>query len=441
MYYRRGLLDKTKEEILEFISSIEEDKYFVEEVVDVFKAYVKYLANKGIVKDINLEEVLVYLDEFKHKFKDYIHGCEDIFESLEIYLTSKLGDRAKYLFIGRSRNDHVATALRLHTYRKVSDILKLLEELEIVMNDKIKEFEGVLMPTYTHEREAQISCFSHYLGYIIEIIRTHRKILALVNEVINCKSPLGSAGSAGTLLRPNKLELAYLIGLKDYIPNALYATSTRDFIHITLALLASLMTELSRVATDLIRFSSSSLGFVELPKEHLSTSSLMPHKKNPVTLEVFRALAMELTAYLVASLGIAKGIPSGYNLDLQEINKYLFISLRRCYEALNILKDLISKLKINKEALRKFLKNNPYLLITDIVEYISLKLGLPFRLVHNLAASVIRSGISSTKDFIMKICDTLRGIVKNEDVLNKVMSEINYLVENPEVFVKLRCSE
>lgn len=171
--------------------------------------------------------------------------------------------------------------------------------------------------------------------------------------------------------------------------NTLNASGGRDFIVLSMALNASLLTFLSRIAEDLIISSAPQLSYVRLPNEHLSTSSIMPHKRNPVTLEVARAKAAEAIGHLTTSLAIVKGLPSGYSLDLQEINKHALKVLQDTLETITILADVVKGLEVNNESITRDLENYP-VLASELAELIAIKSGRPYREVYEEMAELVR---------------------------------------------------
>ncbi|MEM2005323.1 MAG: lyase family protein [Zestosphaera sp.] len=172
--------------------------------------------------------------------------------------------------------------------------------------------------------------------------------------------------------------------------NTLNASGGRDFITLTMALDASLLTFLSRIVEDLIIYSMPQLNYVRLPSEHLATSSIMPHKKNPVTLEVVRTRAAEATGHLVASLSVLKGLSSGYSLDLQEIDKHVFKVLQNTVETVEILTDVVEKLEVNSESVMRDLRNYP-VLASELAELITIRSGRPYREVYEEMAELVRN--------------------------------------------------
>ncbi|MCX8165944.1 MAG: lyase family protein [Acidilobaceae archaeon] len=387
--YRAPLLGHQGELLLRYTSSLQADRKIVCEVLEVLEAHVEELRESHLIPHEASEDILRELRALKGAPEAlFAYRAEDVHEAIEMYLREKLGERAGYVGLGRSRNDHVAAALRLKTARLLLLQLLALAELRSLLLDRAEEWAEVLMPSYTHFRPAQVSTLSLYLASVDEMLSDYSEALAKAFEIA-LKSPLGAGASAGVSAPLSRERAARRLFLGKLVTNALYASGSRDFLTIALALSASLAVALSRVAEDLILLSSPQIGYFSLPSEHLATSSIMPHKKNPVTLEIARAAAGEALGNLVAALSILKGLPSGYSLDMQQVNLYAVRSLELVRETLLVLRDIFQKIEISREAMRRDLKEYP-VLAPDLAEIISMKTGRPFREVHAELAALVK---------------------------------------------------
>ncbi|MEM4001808.1 MAG: argininosuccinate lyase, partial [Saccharolobus sp.] len=313
MLYRKW--GSEKDEVVNYTSSIDSDKEIIEEVKLTMKAHVISLYLSGYIKKEAAKKMLAALNEFK----EISQGYEDVHEALEDFLLKNVGEEAGWIGLGRSRNDHVATALRLKLRNKLIELLTEINSLRKTLLDKAREHITTIFPSYTHLQLAQPTTFAHYLTYIEEELASRWEIIFSTLKLVN-KSPLGSGAIVGTNVKIDREKEAELLGFDDIVYNTLSATSSRADIITTISELTVLMVVLSRIAEDLIFFSSNKL--VKLPDSHVSTSSLMPQKRNPVTMEILRAKAAESIGILTSLLSIYKGLPTGYNLDLQEMNKY-----------------------------------------------------------------------------------------------------------------------
>ncbi len=436
--YRKVLLGPTKDFILEFISSTEEDEYIVDEVIEVFMVHVEALYRAGLISNDLRGKALDALKRSKEPVLELMRssGFEDVHEALERYLREVLGSDYGYLVIGRSRNDHVATALRLKCLRGINGILKLLKELRKELLLKACRYVGSVMPLYTHLQQAQLSSIAHYLLYVDEIIKTHTNLLEYVKDHVISLSPLGSSAVAGTTVCIDRVFERDRLGFKGLCENTLYATSSRDFIILTLSVLTSLFTEITRFFNDLITWNMAEISTVKLPKEHISTSSVMPHKKNPVTLEVLRALTSELIGYLVIALSMVKSIGSGYSLDLQEVNKYLIKGIDLTIKGIKVLIDVVKGLEFDTDSWVKIVRESYYLILTDIAEVTSIKCGLPYRSVYNIVADIVGKCGNSKECFLSKFCSKVKELCSNYRELCKLAKD---LLSNPLNVLKLRC--
>jgi len=436
--YRESLLGGTSQDILNFISSADEDREFIDEVVETFIAHVKALKMCGVIGEDLYNKVINVLNsnEFKLKLLEVLDkgAFEDVHEALEDVLKELLRGYYGYLVIGRSRNDHVATALRLKLLKDSSKLLSLIRDLRLEILNIAERNLGNPLPLNTHLQPAQLSTVSHYLLYIDDILMTHYRVLNfIIRNILSC-SPLGSSAIAGSSVCIDRVYEAHVLGFNSVCINTLYATSTRDFIVLTLSVVASLLTELSRIFNDLIIWNSSYMSLVELPNEHLATSSVMPHKKNAVTLEVMRAVSSEISGYLTIAMSILRNTSSGYNLDLQEINKYVFKSIKLTMDTLRLFKDLISKVRFRRDKIDVVIKNNYYLIVTDIAELVSIKGRIPYREVHALIGSIVKECGDNKQCFIKKLCSSIE--LKVKDVCNTIKD----LVNNPIKAIDMRCT-
>jgi argininosuccinate lyase len=230
---------------------------------------------------------------------------------------------------------------------------------------------------------AQPTTFAHYLTYIEEELASRWEIIFFTLKLVN-RSPLGSGAIVGTNVKIDREKEAELLGFDDIVYNTLSATSSRADIITTISELTVLMVVLSRIAEDLIFFSSNKL--LKLPDSHVSTSSLMPQKRNPVTMEILRAKASESIGILTSLLSIYKGLPTGYNLDLQEMNKYYWLAVNYTISSIRVLESLFSQIQVNKVNI------DESSLATDDAELLSINKKVPYRSAYFEIAKKVREG-------------------------------------------------
>ncbi|MDK2853128.1 MAG: argininosuccinate lyase [Thermococcaceae archaeon] len=390
--YRKSLLGDADLNILAYTSSMEEDKEIVSEVIESLIAHVKVLIAQNLIPAEKGDKILSELNSLlQDPLPLFSINAEDVHEAIEIYLKEVVGEDEGYLALGKSRNDHVSAALRLKTKKLIIEQLKELINLRKILLDKAEKHLWTVMPAFTHLQPAQPSTFAHYLCYIEEVLADYTKALFFVLKVID-KSPLGGGAVAGTSVPLDRDTLAKEL-FSGIVINSIKATSSRDFLSIALSMDVSLSVFLSRIAEDIVIFSTPQFDYLVLPKEHLATSSMMPQKKNPVTMEIARAWGSESIGHLTALLGTLKGLPTGYNLDMQETNKHALIILKKTLETLKIFSDFFKKIEVNKKKLLIDAEIFP-ILATDIAEKVSLKSGKPYREVYTEIAELIKSSQS-----------------------------------------------
>ncbi|ASJ15962.1 argininosuccinate lyase [Thermococcus chitonophagus] len=409
--YRKALLGDTTSFVLDYISSMEEDREIVVEVIECLEAHVESISH--LIPQEAKKKILKALKELKENPGVLFNiEAEDVHEAIEIYLRDKIGEAEGYLALGKSRNDHVACALRLKVKKLLKEQIKELQELKRVLVEKAKENLNTIMPSFTHLQPAQPSTFAHYLSHIIELVNLYIDFLEFALGRLD-ESPLGAGAVGGTSVPLNRENTLF----SRIAENSIYATSSRDFLLLACSIDVSLSIALSRIAEDLVVFSTPNFNYVELPKEHLATSSMMPQKKNPVTMEVARAWAGEALGHFVAMATILKGLPTGYNLDMQEANKHAFAILKGTLTTIKVFRDAFKGMKINPGAMLRDAKLFP-ILATDIAEKISLKTGRPYREVYMEVASLIRDS-KSVEELYSKISELYGIEVSLEEGIKK----------------------
>lgn len=378
MLYRKW--GSNNDEVIKYTSSINSDKEIFQEVKLVMKAHVIELY---LDKIINKEISKKILDAINN-FNELPEGYEDIHEALEDFIINNVGEDGGWIGLARSRNDHVATALRLKMRGEIIDILESIIELRTLLIEKSKIFKKVLFPSYTHFQPAQPTTFSHYMLYIEEELSARWNILFSILKIIN-RSPLGSGAIVGTNIAINRNREAELLGFDNIIINTISATSSRSDLISSISEITNLMVSMSRIAEDMILLSSSFTGYVKIPDSQVSTSSLMPQKRNAVTMEILRSKGGECIGILTSIMSIYKGIPSGYDLDLQEINKNLWNCIKIVKSSLEVLKDLFNGIEILNKDIDKST------LATDEAEKIANE-GKPYRKAYFDVADKVMHG-------------------------------------------------
>jgi len=389
MSFYRSWIGGGGEAVKKYTSSLVDDVEIAEATVEVLKAHVRHLAEVKAIPKEAAEAIEKALGEVR--YEELVGGgFEDIHEALEKWLVDRLGpETAWWVGLGRSRNDHVAAAIRLTALRKAAEVKKAAAGLICVLVEKALQYRDCPMPSFTHFQPAQVVTYGHYLLAVAELTEEFLQLLDSV-EWLLYKSPLG-AGPAGGVKTPIDREaLAREAGFKAVVENALYASGGRLFALALASTTVSYLAELSRAVDDFIRWSSPVVGYIEPPLSHVSTSSIMPHKKNPVTLEVFRARSGEAVGHLMAMFTIVSKIGLGYSLDLQEATRHLWAVLKIVKEGLEVLTEFIKEARFNCQKAREDAEAY-FTTSSDTVEIKALA-GVPFRIAYFQLAEEIKRG-------------------------------------------------
>jgi argininosuccinate lyase len=312
---------------------------------------------------------------------------EDIHTLVERMLYEEVGDVAGRLHTGRSRNDQVATDSRLWAMRALRQVETELRALQSALLEQAVRHVDLVMPSYTHLRRAQPVRVAHWLlGHFWALDRDRQRLVSDIERVATL--PLGSGAIAGSGFPVDRTLLKELLGFRSITHNSIDTVGDRDWVCETVFVAALLGAHLSRIAEDLIIYSSEEFGFVTLPEAYTTGSSLMPQKRNPDGLELARGKAARLAGDVAGALAMLKGLPSGYNKDMQEDKALLFSAVDALLLLLPPTRETIAGLKFNTEALSMALADET-LLATDLAEEL-VRRGIPFREAHGLVGRVLR---------------------------------------------------
>ena len=361
-------------------------------------AHTKMLSEQNIItndekeKIVNaLNEILSEIDEGKIQF-DFEY--EDIHTFIEKLLVDKIGDTGKKVHTARSRNDQVALDIRLYLKDEIKNIqkllIKLIETLILIQEDNLE----TLMPGYTHLQRAQATTLSHHTGAYVEMFKRDKSRLDDVYSRVNIL-PLGACALAGTPHNINRYKTAEYLNFGDICLNSADAVSDRDFIIETLSSLSILMTHISRMAEEIIIWSSFEFKFIELDDSYSTGSSIMPQKKNPDIMELLRGKTGRVFGSLINILTVMKGLPLAYNKDMQEDKEPLFDSINTVKNSLSIIPDVIKTMKINKDNMFNALKQG-FIDATDVADYL-VKKNVSFRDAHNISGNIVSYCIKENK--------------------------------------------
>ena len=416
----------TDEFVKIFGASVTFDKVLAIYDIEGSIAHATMLCEVNVLSSTELKQILEGLDKVKDEIVNdqfsWSVELEDVHMNIESRLTEICGDSGKKLHTGRSRNDQVATDIRLYLRDQVRLITKELERLLNALLDLAEQEKETIMPGFTHLQAAQPISFGHHLLAYFEMLKRDRERLQESFKRINTM-PLGSAALAGTSYPINRERTAELLGFERISLNSIDAVSDRDFA-IEFASNASLiMMHLSRFSEELILWSSAQFEFISLPDSFCTGSSIMPQKKNPDVPELVRGKTGRVTGNLISLLTIMKGQPLAYNKDNQEDKEPLFDSVETIYSCLRVFADMVPTIKTNKENMyQSALKG--YTTATDLADYL-VKKGLAFRDAHDVVGKAVSYGIKEGKDLSEFSIDELKKFnsLIEEDIFDVISLE------------------
>jgi argininosuccinate lyase len=313
--------------------------------------------------------------------------AEDVHLNIERRLTALIGDAGKRLHTGRSRNDQVATDVRLWLREEIDALGELLARLETKLIDQAERHAALVMPGFTHLQVAQPVTFGHHLLAYVEMFERDRERLADCRKRAN-RLPLGAAALAGTTFPIDRARVARELGFDAVSENSLDAVSDRDFAIEFCAAASLVMVHLSRFAEELVLWASPRFGFVRLPDRFCTGSSIMPQKKNPDVPELVRGKSGRVFGHLMALLALMKGQPLAYNKDNQEDKEPLFDTVDTLRDSLTVFADLVAGIEPVPEKMRLAVLEG-HATATDLADYLVMK-GLPFREAHEVVARAVR---------------------------------------------------
>lgn len=373
-----------------FGASLPVDKQLYAQDIAGSKAHAHMLAKVGVISDADAESITSGLDRVKCSIEsgDFVFDInnEDIHMSIESVLTADIGDAGARLHTGRSRNDQVATDTRLFAKKRAEDLMAANVALRHALIMQAEQNFDVTLPGYTHLQHAQPVLFSHHmLAYVWMLTRDFERLESARNAAD--ASPLGSAALAGTTYPLDREMTARELGFARVIPNSLDAVSDRDFLlDLDYACAVSCM-HLSRLCEELVLWSTSEFGFVELSDAFSTGSSIMPQKKNPDFAELIRGKTGRVIGDLVALLVTMKALPLAYNKDLQEDKEGAIDAAKTLEDCLQCATGMIETMAIKPENMMAQAKRG-HLAATDVADYLAKK-GMPFRHAHEVVGHLV----------------------------------------------------
>jgi argininosuccinate lyase len=423
-----------------FTSSLEFDRRIFNADIRCNIAHTTMLKEQGIIEARDADKIINALKELESEGIDALNldlSVEDIHMALENYVTERIGEVAGFMHTGKSRNDQVATDLRIILKEEIieieSEILNFIE----VMLEMASNHTETIMVGYTHLQHAQPTTFAHHLmAYANEIKRDFERLDDAKKRVDMC--PLGSAAMTGTGFSINRDRTAELLGFSKVMENSMDAVSSRDFMAETVFALAMLASNLSKISEELIIWSTYEFRLIEISDEYSSTSSIMPQKKNPDVAEISRSKTAVLYGELMTILSILKALPHSYNRDLQEVTPHLWNAVDTARSMINITSDMLSSVIFNTERGMELAMAN-YSTATEVADLMVREKKLPFRIAHQIVGRAVTEAIKqgiNPGDMDSQFLDQI-----SMDIKGSPLGIENQLIENalnPSEIIKSR---
>lgn len=382
-------------EFARFNSSFGFDRRLIEADIEGSLAHAEALVAAGVLTEKEARRIAWALNEILRRAREdkgYFDSreSEDVHSFVEAELVAAIGDPGYKLHTGRSRNDQVATDLRLFLRTEIDGTREMFRDLQRALIELAEGNRDCVMPGYTHLQRAQPILFAHYLLAYFEMMKRDRARLAEVRGRVN-RLPLGSGALAGTGFPIDRQLMAKTLGFDGLCENSVDAVSDRDFVIEFIGAAAIAMMHLSRLAEDLIIYSTAEFGFIQLSDAVSTGSSLMPQKKNPDSLELIRGKAGRVFGHHTALLATMKGLPLAYNKDMQEDKEALFDTIDTLRGSLGVMATVLRNVKVDCEKTGRAASIG-YLNATDLADYLVRK-GLEFRKAHDLVGRVVMHAI------------------------------------------------
>jgi argininosuccinate lyase len=387
----RARLDKDLDKVSkEFLSSLEVDKEFTHEDLWNSQAHVIMLFKQKILPKSEASQILKALEKAGKDLeagKLKFGGEEDIHPVIEQYVIKDCGPVGGKLHTARSRNDQVATDTRMHARTQLLDTMDILCDLIDGLIEKAKKHNKDVMPGFTHLRHAQPITFGFFLSAYAHAIFRDLKRMNSAFDQINM-NPLGACALSGTSFKIDRKLTTKLLGFDSVMENALDAVASRDFVAEVCSDISILMSTLSRLAGELIFLSSEEIRLIELDDAYCSTSSIMPHKKNPDTLELIKGKTAGVYSASERILVLLKGLPLTYGRDLQEDREGMWKSFKTVDTSMMIINEIVHSLLFYKQRGLEMLNDFSY--AAEIANYLVREKGIPFRDAHNLIGILVK---------------------------------------------------
>lgn len=409
------------------------------------------LSKQGIITSEDASKIIKGLEEISKKIEkgifEFKEELEDIHMNIEAALTEMIGDAGKKLHTARSRNDQIALDLRLYLRAETYEIISLIKAFQKSIIDTAENHLNDIMPGYTHMQRAQPVLLSHHLLSYVEMLQRDVERYLDSLKRINIL-PLGACALAGTTFPIDRSYVAKLLGFNGITSNSIDSVSDRDFAIEFLSISSILSMHLSRLAEELVIWSSEEFKFIEMPDAFTTGSSIMPQKKNPDVAELVRGKTGRIYGNLLTLLTIMKGLPMSYNRDMQEDKMPLFDTVDTIKACLIVMSEMFSGIKFNTKRMIET-AGDAFSTATDIAEYL-VKKGLPFRNAHEITGKIVlhcinnkiklnELSLNELKSFSDKFnSDIFKYLRPEESVKNKKSSGSTSIVEVKKQIKKMK---
>ena len=417
---------ETSDLVKQFTASVDFDQRLAEKDIECSQAHISMLQKIGVLTSDERELIQKSLREIATSISqgsfEWSDDLEDVHMNIEAALTAKIGDVGKKLHTGRSRNDQVATDIRLWLKDQIDDISVIILGVQKNIVELALAEHDTVMPGFTHLQVAQPITFGHHmLAWNQMLKRDYERLLDCRKRVDY--NPLGSAALAGTGFDIDRLHTTHLLGFSKTSENSLDAVSDRDFVIEFCAFASTCMMHLSRMSEELIIWASSQFNFINLSDAFCTGSSIMPQKKNPDIPELIRGKTGRVFGQLMSLLTLMKGQPLAYNRDNQEDKEPLFDSVDTLINCLTIFKDMVPNIQVNRESMLKSAKSG-YSTATDLADYL-VKKSVPFRDAHKIVGEIVNHAVKSECELVeinLEIMKTFSDVI-SDDIYNVLTVE------------------
>ena len=373
----------------EFNKSFEFDKVLYKQDIEGSIAHVYMQGVCGLLSKEECEIITKELIKIKEDIENgdlLLEGnYEDIHSFVEINLIQRIGEVGKKLHTGRSRNDQVATDMRLYAKEKTQELVEVISNFRNTIKE-VANNNSVIMPGYTHLQRAQVVTFKHHLMAYYSMFTRDEKRLINALEILD-ESPLGCGALAGTTHNIDRNITMEKLGFKRVVENYMDGVSDRDYLIELMSDFSIIMMHLSRLSEELILWSSQEFKFVEIDDLYTTGSSIMPQKKNPDGAELIRGKTGRVYGNLMGLLTVMKGLPLAYNKDMQEDKEGFFDSVKQLKMCIQVMEKMIATLKVNKDQMKSCVKSG-FLNATEVADYL-VKKGIPFRNAHSIVGAIV----------------------------------------------------